>query len=213
MATTYAKKEVFGYLPQDVPPIGAMLSLGFQQVLTMFPATVLVAILTKFDIGVTLFATGLGTVIALLVSRRKIPMYYGSSFSYITVVQTTMVLYANDCFTDPSRSVCPEGVSIVQVGIIGTAILEILVGLLIMRVGKESLDRVLPPVVTGSIAVVIGVALSGSALAMASSNWLVAFITLIATIAFSLLFTTLMLYRWRQLGIEDRVAELREEVE
>jgi heme exporter protein C len=35
----------------------------------------------------------------------------------------------------------------------------------------------------------------------------------IATIAFSLLFTTLMIYRWRQLGIEDRVAELREEVE
>src|SRR5512138_3990123 len=88
------KSKVFGYLPQDVPPIGAMLSLGFQQVLTMFPATVLVAILTKFDIGVTLLATGIGTIVALLVSRRQIPMYYGSSFSYITVVVTTMSLYA-----------------------------------------------------------------------------------------------------------------------
>ncbi|HNB37030.1 MAG TPA: solute carrier family 23 protein, partial [Anaerolineales bacterium] len=75
--------KVFGYLPDDNPPVGAMLSLGFQQFLTMFPATVLVAILTKFDVGVTLLASGLGTIIALLVSKRKIPMYYGSSFSYI----------------------------------------------------------------------------------------------------------------------------------
>lgn len=99
-----------------------MLSLGFQQVLTMFPATVLVAILTKFDVGVTLLASGVGTIIALLVSRRRIPMYYGSSFSYITVVITVMSLYAKDCFADPATFYCPDGVRIVQVGIIGTAL-------------------------------------------------------------------------------------------
>ena len=88
-----------------------MLSLGFQQVLTMFPATVLVAILTKFDIGVTLLASGLGTIIALFVSRRRIPMYYGSSFSYIAVVITVMSLYASDCFADPAAFYCPEGVA------------------------------------------------------------------------------------------------------
>ena len=60
--------KIMGYMPEDVPGWGAMLSLGFQQVLTMFPATVLVAILTKFDVGVTLFASGLGTIIALLVA-------------------------------------------------------------------------------------------------------------------------------------------------
>lgn len=179
------KKSVFGYLPQDVPPIPAMLSLGFQQVLTMFPATVLVAILTKFDVGVTLLATGIGTIVALLVSRRQIPMYYGSSFSYITVVVTTMSLYAGDCFNNPSITYCPDGVRIVQVGILGTAVLEILVGLLIMRVGKSALDHVLPPVITGSVAIIIGIALAGAALGMAASNWLVAFITLIVTIAFS----------------------------
>lgn len=177
--------RVFGFLPQDTPPMGAMLSLGFQQVLAMFPATILVAILTKFDVGVTLLATGVGTIVALLVSRRQIPMYYGSSFSYITVVVTTMGLYANDCFSDPNTFYCPEGVRIVQVGIIGTAVLEILVGLLIMRIGKQALDNVLPPIVTGSVAIVIGIALAGSALSMASTNWLVAFVTLIVTVVFS----------------------------
>ena len=176
---------VLGYLPQDKPPIGAMLSLGFQQVLTMFPATVLVAILTKFDVGVTLLASGIGTIIALLVSKRKIPMYYGSSFSYIAVVVTAMSLYAGDCFSDPNTYYCPEGVQLIQVGIIGTGIFNILMGLLIMRVGKAALDKVLPPIVTGSIAIVIGLALAGAALNMASSNWLVAFVTLFATVIFS----------------------------
>jgi uracil permease len=185
MSKKESKSNVMGFMPADTPPWGAMLSLGFQQVLTMFPATVLVAILTKFDVGVTLLASGIGTIIALLVSQRKIPMYYGSSFSYIAVVVTAMSLYAGDCFNDPSTVYCPEGVQLVQVGIIGTGIVNILVGLLIMRVGKAALDRVLPPIVTGSMAVVIGVALSGAALGMAGANWMVAFITLITTILFS----------------------------
>ena len=190
------KSQVVGYLPSDTPPVGAMLSLGFQQVLTMFPATVLVAALTKFDVGVTLLASGLGTIIALLVSNRKIPMYYGSSFSYIAVVITAMSLYANDCFSS-TAVYCEQGVRLVQVGIMGTAVFEILIGLLIMRVGKAALDKVLPPIVTGSIALVIGVMLAGAALnnasgaaigaapELASKMWLVAFITLIVTILFS----------------------------
>ena len=65
MATTAISEEkgkVLGYMPQDTPPVGSMISLGVQQVLTMFPATVLVAILTKFDVATTLLASGLGTI-------------------------------------------------------------------------------------------------------------------------------------------------------
>jgi uracil permease len=187
------EQNTFGYLPNDTPPLGAMLSLGFQQFLTMFPATVLVAILTKFDVGITLLASGLGTIIALLVSKRKIPMYYGSSFSYIAVIITVMSQFAPDCFNS-TATYCPEGVKIVQVGIIVTAVFEILVGLLIMRIGKTALDRVLPPIVTGSMAMVIGIALANAALGnagnwaapeLAATTWLVAFITLIATVVFS----------------------------
>lgn len=177
--------KIMGYMPEDVPGWGAMLSLGFQQVLTMFPATVLVAILTKFDVGVTLFASGLGTIIALLVAKRKIPLYYGSSFSYITVVITVMSKYAPACFNDSTTVYCPDGVRLAQVGIVCTGLFNILFGLLIQRIGKERLDKALPPIVTGNVAIVIGLALAGSALNMASANWGVAFITLILTIAFS----------------------------
>lgn len=191
------EEKVIGFLPDDIPPIGAMISLGFQQFLTMFPATVLVAILTKFDVGITLLASGLGTIIALLVSKRKIPMYYGSSFSYIAVIIAVMSRFAPACFNDPAQTYCPDGVRIVQVGILLTAVFEIAIGFLIMRIGKAALDRFLPPVLTGSMAMVIGVMLAGSALRNAGGMsigapseiawkfWVVAFITLIATILFS----------------------------
>jgi uracil permease len=184
MAKQPENAPIVGYMPGDVPPWGATLSLGFQQVLTMFPATVLVAILTKFDVGVTLFASGLGTIIALLVTKRKIPLYYGSSFSYITVIITVMSKYVPDCFNS-TAVYCPDGVRLAQVGIMCTGLFNILTGLFIQRIGKERLDKVLPPIVTGNVAIIIGIALAGSALGMASANWAVAFITLIITIAFS----------------------------
>ena len=193
-AETPSTSKVIGFLPGDTPRFGAMLSLGFQQFLTMFPATVAVAILTKFDVGVTLLASGLGTIIALLVTKRKIPMYYGSSFSYIAVIVTVMSKFAPACYNDPTQVYCPDGVRMVQVGILLTAVFEILVGLLIMRIGKSALDKILPPIVTGSMAMVIGIALANVALGnsgnwaaadVAGKSWLVAFITLLATIVFS----------------------------
>ena len=88
---SYKSRETFiGYLPNDAPSFAPMVGLAFQHVLTMFPATVLVAILTKFDVGVTLFGSGLATIVALLLSSwltgSYIPLYYGSSFSYLAPV-------------------------------------------------------------------------------------------------------------------------------
>jgi uracil permease len=177
--------KVMGYLPSDKPPVPSMISLGIQQVLTMFPATVLVAILTKFDVATTLLASGIGTIVALLVTKRRIPMYYGSSFSYISVIITAMVLYDAECFNSAETFYCPNGVRIAQVGIIGTGVIEILIGLLIMRIGKAALDKVLPPIITGSVAIVIGVALAGAALNMAAADWGIAIVTLFFTVMFS----------------------------
>ncbi len=164
--------QPIGYLPQDRPPLPALVALGFQHVLTMFPATVLVAILTGFDVGVTLFASGLATIVALLGSGMRIPLYYGSSFSYIAAVAAVVGAEWG-------------GVRVAQGGIVATALVSILAGLLIRWTGKNSLDRVLPPIVTGSVAIVIGISLAKAALDMASAHWGIAFFTLLATVLFS----------------------------
>ena len=72
---------VRGYLPDENPPLWQLLLYALQQVIVMFPATVAVAIITGFHISTTIFASGLATIVFLLVTGRKIPLYYGSSFS------------------------------------------------------------------------------------------------------------------------------------
>jgi len=138
--------KTLGYLPQDRPPLGALIALGLQHVVTMFPATVLVALLTGFDVSVTLFASGLATVVALLGSGRRNPLYYGSSFSYIAAVVGVVGAEWG-------------GTRVAQGGIVATALVSIIAGLIIRRTGKEALDKVLPPIVTGSVAIVIGISL------------------------------------------------------
>ena len=181
MTVAVKEKTLIGYLPNDKPPIGQMIILGFQHVLTMFPATVLVALLVGFDVGTVLTVSGAATITALLLSRiiggKYIPLYYGSSFSYIAatlaLTNAEFATYAGDA------------VRLAQVGIVATGVVNILVGFGIRWIGKDNLDKILPPVITGSVAAVIGIALAFSALDMASAHWGVAMITLLVTILFS----------------------------
>ena len=159
-------------MPKDRPPFGQMLAFGLQHVVTMFPATVLVAILTNFDIGVTLFASGLATVVALAGSGMRIPLYYGSSFSYIAAVVGVVGAQWG-------------GVRVAQGGIVATAFVSVIAGLVIRWAGKDALDKVLPPIITGSVAIVIGISLAKAALDMAAAHWGVAMFTLLATVFFS----------------------------
>ena len=164
-----------GYLPVDRPPFWTTFLSGWQVLVACFPATVLVAILTHFDIGTTLLTSGLSTIIAVLVSRNRIPFYYGSSFAYIAAVGAAVAKFGGGT----------EGVRIAQGGIVASGILQIVVGLLIMALGKKFIDTLLPPILTGSIAIVIGISLSWTALSMAFSNFEVGAFTLLATIAAS----------------------------
>jgi len=184
-----AKNNIIGYLPNDAPPFGRMVVLGFQHVLTMFPATVLVAALCGFHVGTVLTISGLGTVVALLLSKWRlgkfIPLFYGSSFSYIAAYQAIALGMTGSlpAFGQPLPN---EVISTMQAGIVVTGLLNIVVGILIRALGKEKIDLVLPPIVTGSVAAIIGFGLAFAALGqMASANFLVAFITLFVTVLFS----------------------------
>jgi uracil permease len=186
-----SERVVPGYLPQDRPPFPALVSLGFQHVLTMFPSTVLAAILTSFDVGVTLFAAGLATIVAILLSGGRIPLWYGASFGYIAPVVAVVTAQGGG----------QEGVRLAQGGIIATAIINVLMGLLVRGVGKALIDKVLPPIVTGSVAIIIGISLAATTMNLASGRcclkdangtaitsdkwWSVALVTLLSTIIFA----------------------------
>src|SRR5690606_997599 len=78
-----------------------------------------------------------------------------------------------------------EVISTIQAGIVVTGLLNIVVGLIIRAVGKQTIDMILPPIVTGSVAAIIGFGLAAAALGMAAANWGVAILTLVVTILFS----------------------------
>lgn len=171
--------KVMGFLPDDTPPVWKLIFFALQQMVVMFPATVLVALLTGFHVSTTIFASGLATIGFILVTKGRIPLYYGSSFSYIAaIVAITGVKQFGE--------VAPDSlISQAQCGIIASGLISIIAGLIINQFGRDKVEKVLPPVVTGSVAIVIGVALAGTAMSGAASNWTAALVTLLATILFS----------------------------
>jgi len=186
--------KVFGYLPNDTPPFGQMVLLGFQHVLTMFPATVLCAMIMGFPVPTVLLVTGVGTIVALIGSKmamgKYIPLYYGSSFSYLAAV-TAITQAKFGVEADPHL------LSVVQAGFLATGVLNVLVGLLIrLAGGKKAIDLILPASITGPVACTIGIGLGMAALNNATgitgptgspqvTEFIVALITLIITICLS----------------------------
>lgn len=199
-----------GYLPDERPPIWKLLFYALQQVIVMFPATVAVALITGFQVSTTIFASGLATLCFILITGKKIPLYYGSSFSYLTAVISLMTsksiteklspeaLTQLNGWLDGATSVMPaEAISYAQFGIIMSGFISIAAGLLIRYFGKHSIEKVLPASITGSIAMVIGLTLAANALGDAAPKtgaegitgtgwvWVVSLATLLSTILFS----------------------------
>ena len=177
---------ITGYLPEERPPVWKLILFAFQQILVMFPATVLVALLTGFHVSTTIFASGFATLCFIFITKGKIPLYYGSSFAYIAAI----VGITGAKFGVPASDVL---ISQAQFGIIMSGLVSIFAGLIVSRFGREAIEKVLPPTVTGSIAIVIGISLTGVAMTNAvlingvpSNNAVsVALITLLSTILFS----------------------------
>ncbi|MDD4699733.1 MAG: solute carrier family 23 protein [Oscillospiraceae bacterium] len=208
------RKEAVGYLPDERPTTWKLLLYAIQQVIVMFPATVAVALITGFQVSTTIFASGLATLCFILITRKQIPLYYGSSFSYLTAVAGLMAgdsirsavspetVTALDAWLNHTSVVLPaEAVSYAQFGIIMSGFISIIAGLLVRYFGSKSVEKILPATITGPIAMIIGLTLAGNALSDAAPQalkegavasvtngswvWVVSLATLLSTILFS----------------------------
>ncbi len=194
------EKEVIGYLPDEKPAVGKLLLYALQQVIVMFPATIAVALITGFQVSTTIFASGLATICFVLISGKKIPMYYGSSFAYLTAIASMVAAEgsAEQIAQFQATGILPaELISYAQFGIILSGLVSIAAGFLVKFSGREAVEKVLPASVTGSVAMIIGLTLAGNALSDAApmadaagvmgSGWVwgVSLATLLSTILFS----------------------------
>ena len=166
-----------------------MLLLGLQHMFAMFGATILVPILvnTYFEgeglsIQVTLMCAGLGTLFFHACSRLKVPAFLGSSFAFLggfaTVANLDSGIFADMTMGEKLPYACG--------GIVVAGALYLILALIIKLAGVERVMHYLPPVVTGPIIICIGLSLAPSAIANASTNWLIALIALGTIIFFNI---------------------------
>ncbi|MBS5586760.1 MAG: xanthine permease [Clostridiales bacterium] len=189
-----------GYLPEERPPFGKLLLYALQQVIVMFPATVTVALITGFQVSTTIFASGLATLFFILITGRKIPLYYGSSFAYLTAISSMVAAEgtAEQIAQFEATGILPAAlISQAQFGIVLSGLVSIAAGLLVRFCGRRAVEKILPASITGPVAMIIGLTLAGNALSDAApavgavgavaSNWVwvVSLVTLISTILFS----------------------------
>jgi len=160
---------------------GGTVAIGAQHVVAMFGATFLVPILTGFPVSTTLLFSGVGTILFLLLTRNKLPSYLGSSFAFIAPIQAYGAGGGQPLET-------AEQISQAMVSVFITGVLLALVGLLVQKVGTGWIEKLMPPVVSGAIVALIGLNLAPAAWNNFTVQPLVATVTLVAVVLFSVLF-------------------------
>lgn len=133
----------------DRPKTGKWIALSIQHVFAMFSATVLVPMLTGLPISVALFASGVGTLIYILCTKHKVPIYLGSSFAYINYINAACLATNN------------YGAALT--GLLIAGLIYIIVSIIITFVGSKWLNKLLPPVIVGPMIMVIGLGLAATA--------------------------------------------------
>jgi uracil-xanthine permease len=141
------------------------IGIGLQHVVAMFGATALVPLLTGFPPSTTLFFSGLGTLLFLLMVRNRVPSYLGSSFAFIAPVLAAKA---------------QGGIASALGGLVAAGALFFLVGLWVHRRGFALLEKLMPPMVTGAIVALIGLNLAPVARDSFSKDPPVALVTLAA---------------------------------
>ena len=121
---------------------------GLQHIAAMFGATFLVPIITHLPPTTTIFFSGVGTLLFLLITRNKVPSYLGSSFAFLAPI---------------AAAVSKGGMAQALGGVVATGVVLAIVGLIVRGAGIGWINWLLPPVVTGTIVMVIGLNLAGAA--------------------------------------------------
>ncbi|HKJ30098.1 MAG: uracil-xanthine permease family protein [Desulfuromonadales bacterium] len=160
--------------------------IGAQMLFVAFGALVLVPLLTGLNANVALFTAGAGTLIFQVVTRGKVPVFLASSFAFIAPI-----IYG----------VQQWGIPGTMCGLLAAGFLYVIISFSIRIFGSDILHKILPPIVTGPVIMVIGLVLAPVAVHMASgrtgdgSAWLVpeptafiiAGVALVVTVLVSLL--------------------------
>ena len=163
------EKQKLLYDVNEKPPVWQWIILAFQHVFAMFGATVLVPILVNagiaeagiegqaLSIAVALITAGIGTLIYILCTKGKSPVFLGSSFAFISPIIAAYIAGASN------GAGVSGGIAGAMTGVMVVGLVYVIVSLIIRFAGKAWIDKLLPPIVIGPMIMIIGLGLASSA--------------------------------------------------
>lgn len=143
------------YKVEDKPQFHQLVIFAFQQLLAIMAATIAVPLIIKngMNTAAALFGAGVGTLVYVAFTRKKSPVFLGSSFAFIG-----------------SMSAAFAGATTVAAGYVGLIIgaafaglVYVVIALFIERIGVDWVNRIMPPVVIGPTVAIIGLSLATNA--------------------------------------------------
>jgi NCS2 family nucleobase:cation symporter-2 len=149
------------------------IGVGMQHVVAMFGATFLVPIITGMPPATTLFFSGIGTLLFLVITQGRVPSYLGSSFAFIAPITASQQQFG-----------IPGALGGVVLAGAGLAV----IGAIVQKFGAGWINRLMPPIVTGAIVALIGLNLAPAAKNNFDAAPVTALVTLATIIVVSVLF-------------------------
>ena len=143
------------YQPSDKPRLGQAIVFAIQQLLAIMAATLVVPIIVGHGMSpaAALFGAGVGTIVYLLFTKFKSPVFLGSSFAFIN-----------------SMAAAFSGAASVSLGYLGlvfgaifAGIVYVIISVIVKYAGVEWINKLMPPQVIGPTVAIIGLSLAGNA--------------------------------------------------
>lgn len=146
--------------------------LSIQHLFAMFGACILVPLLVGINPSIAILTAGIGTLIFHLCTKRKVPVFLGSSFAFITPIIAISSMYNDYAY--------------VQGGIIVVGLIYVLMSFIVYKIGVDKINKILPPHIVGAMIIVIGLSLVPSAITNIQTNIFVAYVTLGTSVLISI---------------------------
>ena len=144
------------YDVEDKPKLGALITYGFQQVLAIMAATIAVPMIVGngMSTGAAIFGAGCGTLVYTFFTKRKSPVFVGSSFAFIG---SMVAAFAGAVSVQ-------AGFAGLLLGAIFAGLVYVIIAAITKAVGVDWIDRLMPAVVIGPTVSIIGLSLAGNAI-------------------------------------------------
>ena len=152
-------KLIYGI--EDKPKFSKTLVFAFQQMIAIMAATLLGPLLVtsyglQADAAAALFGAGIGTIVYLFCTKRRSPVFLGSSFTFLGAYAATI-----------GQNYGYWGMLI---GVAFAGLVYVIIGLVIKVVGSGWVNKLMPAVIIGPIVALIGLSLSGTATSWIMGN-------------------------------------------